>query len=139
MTKIALIGLALFAFNGPTEQRPKADVAPFRMTLESTPTGWSGHCDSGCAWIDATVDCVNACSVRVNFYGLDAGSALPRSLRDSSAFLFVVERTDGQVRAVSRRGTAWTTLGWSCGGSVLRAVVDGFGVVTRCPERRNGG
>ncbi|HKS06506.1 MAG TPA: hypothetical protein VJR92_09365 [Gemmatimonadaceae bacterium] len=134
MIKIALVSLAALTLSGSTKERPQVEVAPFRMTIASTPTGWSGHCDSGCAWIDATVECNDACSVRIDAYSLAAVSALPTVPRDSSAFVFVAERVDGSVHAVARRGTAWSELTWSCDGSVHRAVVHSFGVSAMCRD-----
>jgi len=99
--------------------------AAFAIELTSTPTGWSARCDSGCSWRSASFDCSRACSAVVDGNGLTTRGELHA---DSTSFMFFVERTASGVRAVARRGTAWSTLTWNCLLANCRAHVDGFGV-----------
>ena len=99
--------------------------AAFAIELTSTPTGWSARCDSGCTWRNASFDCARVCSAVVDANGLTTRAELRT---DSASFMSFVERTGSGVRAISRKGTAWSTLTWSCLLANCRAHVDGFGV-----------
>ena len=126
MLRVLLSGFALGAAH-TTLGRAQVERQPaqFSLVLESTPTGWAARCDSGCRWRQLAFDCERACRAVVDANGL-VTVASPRP--DSTAFLFLVERTPTGVSAESRLGTAWKMLSWECQSAPCRARVDAYGV-----------
>ena len=102
-----------------------APVRHFAIVLERSATGWSAHCEIGCAWTDVTETCTG-CDIRLDLTGISRGyPARP----GTQGFEFVVsgEREGWSAQAV--RGVAWTKVSWACPGTTTcRARVDETGV-----------
>jgi len=122
MFRALISGIALIVTSAAATTRAPVN---FSLVLESTPTGWSARCDSGCRWRELSFKCERACKAIVDANGVAPVTATQLA---SATFQFVVERTTAQVRATARTGTAWTTLGWGCQLDRCRARVDAYGV-----------
>jgi hypothetical protein len=141
--KRALLAAVTLVLSTATVARSQAQsatpmpVAAFSIELQSTPTGWSARCDSGCRWSEVTFTCAQRCGAIVDQNGLVTKATLRP---DSATFLFIVDRTDSTLQAVSRHGTAWTTLSWGCRDEPCRVGIDQLGVgavrSTRAPSGR---
>jgi hypothetical protein len=124
MFRTLLAGIALVIGVGPATTPTAHAPAGFSLVLESTRTGWAAHCDSGCHWTTITLSCARSCDATI-----DANGVGPRAAPFvSPSFAFKVERTDREVRAIARTGTAWQTLTWTCFLDPCRARVDANGV-----------
>lgn len=104
------------------------NVAPFSMIVTSNSTGLIARCEFGCHWTEVSIRCTANCDAVIDAYGIAPRAA---ALPSASAFAFELTSTNKGLRAVSRAGTAWTSLGWNCGGDVCRARLNGSGVSTR--------
>jgi hypothetical protein len=129
--KHALLAGAILLISGATMARGQSPtptmphLAIFAIQLQSRPTGWSARCDSGCRWTSVSFTCERRCGAIVDENGIVTNATLRT---DSTAFMFIVDRTDSIVNAVARRGTAWATLSWGCREETCRASIDQLGV-----------
>jgi hypothetical protein len=106
---------------------PQPSVAPFRLTLERSATGWQAQCDAGCHWTTLAVTCPGDCRVLIDASGVAVN---PTGEKTSSAFGFVVSRSQNGWRATSITGTAWSSVEWHCGPPTCGARIDEAGVTT---------
>ncbi len=126
--KRTVAGVALLTAVGSlAAAAPQPSVAPFRITLERSATGWQAQCDTGCSWTTLAVTCPGDCRVLIDASGVAVN---PKGDKTSSAFGFVVSRSQNGWHAASITGTAWTSLGWSCGAPACGARIDEAGVTT---------
>lgn len=101
-----------------------APVHHFAIVLERSATGWSAHCETGCAWTDVSENCAG-CDIRLDATGISRG--YPARV-GTQGFEFVVsnEREGWSARAV--RGVVWVNLTWGCTATPCRARVNERGV-----------
>jgi hypothetical protein len=119
----SLAVVVAFVFGTPAKPLPQAPVAPFSITVESHPTGWSARCDSGCAWRAAAFECPTACGAFMDSNGIFTAATIPPR---PNTFMFYLTRTARGVEAHARSGTAWSKLVWACDTSDCRVAIDGF-------------
>ena len=99
----------------------------FSVVVEPTARGWSVSCEHGCKWGIAAFQCPSECGAIIDQNGI----ALASTTRTAPAtFSFEVERTADGARAVSRGGTTWTSVSWSCKLGDCTARIDASGVST---------
>jgi hypothetical protein len=98
----------------------------FSIVIEPRSTGWSAHCELGCApaWT-ASFACPTACDARVDAVGI---VTLAETRPADPRFSFTVERTADGVSATSKTGTLWTALSWRCPGERCRVRLTESGV-----------
>lgn len=125
MLKPLLAGVALLVAITAAKQPETQPPAAFSLVLESTATGWSARCDSGCRWRSLSFDCDRACGAVLDANGV---STIMSPSRDSTTFRFRVERVAREVYATASAGTAWKRLTWGCARTPCRARLDPFGV-----------
>jgi hypothetical protein len=123
----ALTTLLAVVLTAGCHRAPAVATGPvhhFAIVLERSATGWSAHCETGCAWTDVSETCTG-CDIRLDATGISRGYP---ARADTQGFEFIVssEREGWSVRAV--RGVTWVTLSWGCTTSSCRARVDETGV-----------
>lgn len=100
-------------------------AAHFRIVLESSPTGFTARCDTGCFWRTLTYNCGSNCLAVLDVHGVRGG---PATARPDAAFGFRIQGTASGWTAESLGGTFWNTLSYGCWSSRCRARVDEHGV-----------
>ena len=105
-----------------------AGAAPgqhFAIVLERSATGWSAHCEVGCAWTNVTETCAG-CDIRLDLTGISRGYPAHAG---TQGFEFVVSSERDGWRAEAVRGVTWEKVSWTCRGTTTcRARVDERGV-----------
>ena len=123
---IAVLMPLAFVLVAAAARAPQTGAEKFSVLISYTPTGWSAHCEQGCAssWT-ASFSCASACNARVDAQGV---VTLAEKRDSSSPFAFKVERKPDGVMATAMQGTAWTTLAWTCAHQPCRARITEQGV-----------
>ena len=125
---IAVVTLAL-SFAVPSIQRQQED---FSLLLEHTENSWAVECEKGCAWKASFACTVVPCDALVDSRGVvTLGEARPLDPK----FQFIVRRRGEGVAAISRGGTSWTGLSWSCTMLPCRVRITQNGVALIGPGR----
>jgi len=102
-----------------------APMRHFAILLERSATGWSAHCEAGCAWTDVTETCAG-CDIRLDATGISRGYP-PRAGAQGFEFVVSGEREGWSAQGV--HGVAWTKVSWGCPGTTTcRARLDETGV-----------
>lgn len=116
--------LVMACHRQPPTVAPVLEPDHFAIVLEHSPQGLAAHCEVGCRWVDVSTSCT-ACDVRLDVSGI---GPVHEATPQPTGFAFVLSPDGAGWKARAIRGTAWISVGWSCGTAVCRVRLDETGV-----------